>query len=82
MFQSSGLVADAVQLSSEGGTPDLRSLAAGAAGFADEVRDLGAMVRLKVEDVALTVFPDGRCLVEGTDDPGRARALRDRYLAG
>jgi molybdopterin/thiamine biosynthesis adenylyltransferase len=28
-----------------------------------------------VEDVSLTIFSDGRCVVRGTDDPARARGL-------
>jgi hypothetical protein len=33
-----------------------------------------------VEDVALTIFSDGRCVVRGTEDPVRARRLYDRYV--
>jgi molybdopterin/thiamine biosynthesis adenylyltransferase len=33
-----------------------------------------------VEDVSLTVFADGRCVVRGTGDPARARALYERYV--
>lgn len=32
------------------------------------------------EDKRFTVFRDGRALIEGTDDPVRARALYDRFL--
>ncbi len=39
-------------------------------------------VRLTVDTLTLTVFPDGRCVVSGCDDPGRARAFVDRYLGG
>jgi adenylyltransferase/sulfurtransferase len=28
----------------------------------------------------LTIFPDGRTIVHGTSDPGRARAIYDRYV--
>ena len=71
-----------VQLAPAGGRPDLAAVAARARDFADEVHDLGAMLRFTVEGAVLTLFPDGRCLVEGTDEPDRARALRDRYVAG
>ncbi len=33
-----------------------------------------------VEGVSLTVFADGRCVVRGTGDPARARALYERYI--
>lgn len=33
-----------------------------------------------VEDVSLTIFSDGRCVVRGTGDPARARALYERYI--
>lgn len=36
--------------------------------------------RLEVEGYALTVFADGRALVEGTEDTGVARAVYDRYI--
>jgi molybdopterin/thiamine biosynthesis adenylyltransferase len=35
-----------------------------------------------VEDVSLTLFSDGRCVVRGTDDPARARSVFQRYVAG
>jgi len=33
-----------------------------------------------LEDVSLTIFSDGRCVVRGTGDVGRARGLYDRYI--
>jgi molybdopterin-synthase adenylyltransferase len=33
-----------------------------------------------VEDVSLTIFADGRCVVRGTGDPARARTLFERYV--
>jgi len=38
------------------------------------------LVRLDVEGCQLTVFPDGRAIVKGTDDPVQARALYARYV--
>jgi molybdopterin/thiamine biosynthesis adenylyltransferase len=38
------------------------------------------LLRLDVEDCQLTVFPDGRAIVKGTDDSTRARALYARYV--
>jgi len=44
------------------------------------VRRSPQLLNADVEGVALTVFSDGRCIVRGTDDPGRARRLYDRYV--
>jgi molybdopterin/thiamine biosynthesis adenylyltransferase len=33
-----------------------------------------------IEDMSLTIFSDGRCVVRGTGDPARARGLYDRYI--
>ncbi len=38
------------------------------------------LLRLEVEGCQLTIFPDGRAIVKGTDDPTRARALYARYV--
>jgi adenylyltransferase/sulfurtransferase len=38
------------------------------------------LLSAEVEDVHLTIFPDGRCVVRGTGDPVRARALYERYV--
>jgi adenylyltransferase/sulfurtransferase len=38
------------------------------------------LLRLDVEGVQLTVFPDGRTIVKGTDDPARARAFYARFI--
>jgi molybdopterin-synthase adenylyltransferase len=44
------------------------------------VRRSPQLLNADVEDVALTIFSDGRCVVRGTGDPGRARRLYDRYV--
>jgi molybdopterin/thiamine biosynthesis adenylyltransferase len=46
------------------------------------VRRSPQLLNADVEDVALTIFSDGRCVVRGTDDAGRARRLYDRYVGG
>ncbi|MEZ5988020.1 MAG: ThiF family adenylyltransferase [Planctomycetota bacterium] len=79
---------NAVQLSAPAaGFPELGALAAqlerglasqGADGFAVERHAF--MLRLHVPEGRITVFPGGRAIVQGTDDPGRARALFDRYI--
>jgi molybdopterin-synthase adenylyltransferase len=38
------------------------------------------LLRLNVDDHRLVIFPDGRILVQGTDDPGTARSLAARYV--
>ncbi|HEX7251832.1 MAG TPA: ThiF family adenylyltransferase, partial [Thermoanaerobaculia bacterium] len=43
-------------------------------------RRSGSLLTADVEDVALTIFPDGRCVVRGTGDPARARAIYERYV--
>ncbi|MGD2205789.1 MAG: ThiF family adenylyltransferase [Anaerolineae bacterium] len=54
--------------------------------LAGRLRDVGLiqaneyLLRLDVEGHELTVFPDGRTIVKGTDDPSRARALYARYV--
>jgi adenylyltransferase/sulfurtransferase len=37
-------------------------------------------VRLRVGEIQLTVFGDGRGIVEGTRDPGVARSVYARYV--
>jgi adenylyltransferase/sulfurtransferase len=44
------------------------------------VRRSPQLLNAEVEDVSLTVFADGRCVVRGTDDLTRARSLYDRYI--
>jgi len=44
------------------------------------VRRSTHLLAADVGDVSLTVFADGRCVVRGTDDPRRARALYEQYV--
>jgi molybdopterin-synthase adenylyltransferase len=44
------------------------------------VRRSAHLLSVEVEDVNLTVFADGRCVVRGTGDPARARSLYERYV--
>jgi len=54
--------------------------------LAERLRPLGtvrasdALLRFETGGVALTVFPNGRALVHGTDDPARARSLYAQYI--
>jgi adenylyltransferase/sulfurtransferase len=64
------------------GTPAALSLPA----LAERLRPLGEvdlrryLLRFRAGDTALTIFPDGRAIVEGTTDPDRAKALHARYI--
>ncbi len=46
------------------------------------VRRSPQLLNADIEDLSLTVFPDGRCVVRGTDDTARARVYYDRYIGG
>lgn len=46
------------------------------------VRRSPQLLNADIEELSLTVFPDGRCVVRGTDDPSRARSYYDRYVGG
>ena len=61
--------------------PDFAALEARLAPLA-RLRRSPQLLNADVEDVSLTIFPDGRCVVRGTSDPARARALYDRYVGG
>jgi len=45
-----------------------------------KVRTAGSVLVFETEGVALTVFPDGRALIRGTEDPDRAKALYAKYV--
>ncbi|MEM7755388.1 MAG: ThiF family adenylyltransferase [Planctomycetota bacterium] len=74
---------DAVQVSPVNGAPvDLEALHARIEPIADAT--LGPFtVRLTLESgVRLTVFRDGRAMVQGVTDPAKARAIYDRVIGG
>ncbi len=54
--------------------------------LADKLRGVGQvtrnafLLRLKVDDYALTVFPDGRTIIGGTDDVATAKTLYAKYI--
>ena len=45
-----------------------------------EVLRVGPLARFETDGCRFTLFPDGRTLVEGTDDTGRAQALVARWI--
>jgi len=69
-----------VQVNATGPRPDLERLARHLEPITDAVERIGAVLRFGVEEFRVTVFPDGRALIEGTEDPERARILYDRFL--
>ncbi len=58
---------------------DLPSLAEKLAGVGTVTHNRH-LLRLAVDDYLLTVFPDGRSIIGGTDDPATARTLYARYI--
>ncbi|MBX7166564.1 MAG: ThiF family adenylyltransferase [Pirellulales bacterium] len=45
-----------------------------------EIRRNAFLLRLAVDDYTLTLFPDGRAIIAGTDDPAVARTVYARYV--
>jgi adenylyltransferase/sulfurtransferase len=70
----------AVQVVGVAAAPDLDALFERVRGVAADARRAGDILRFRVDEHRLTVFADGRALVEGTEDPDRARALYDRWV--
>lgn len=60
--------------------PDFAALSARLAGAAESVERLPALLRFRADGFRVSLFPDGRALIEGTDDPGRARGVYDRWI--
>jgi len=71
---------NSVQVSAPPGTAvDLEALASRLAG-ASAVERTPFLVRTQVEGFGLTVFGDGRAIIEGTRETERARAVYARYV--
>ena len=71
---------NAVQLSFPGRPPvSLEALAAKLEGVGDVQRNR-FLVRAAIGDHELTVFPDGRAIIGGTDDEVEARSLYAKYV--
>lgn len=62
------------------GRPDLDRLAERLGDLAPDLVRVGPVLRATLDDVRMTLFPDGRALLEGTEDLERARAFYDRYV--
>jgi molybdopterin-synthase adenylyltransferase len=71
---------NAVQLSAAPGTTiSLESLAARLAGVG-RIQKNNFLLRLHVDSYILTVFPDGRTIIGGTNDVTTARTVHARYI--
>lgn len=71
---------NAVQVRGRKPAPDLARVAAAIDGLASDVRWAGPILRFALDQHRITLFEDGRALIEGTDDIDRALALYDRYV--
>jgi bacteriocin biosynthesis cyclodehydratase domain-containing protein len=72
---------DSVQIHERTRRLDLAELSLRLAGAAaSEVRNNDFLLRFRVAPYELTVFPDGRAIVKGTQDPAVARSLYARYI--
>ncbi len=69
-----------VQLPARARRPALDTVAANLPGSARDVVRTSVLLRFAVDDLRLTLFRDGRALVEGTQDADRARAFFDRVV--
>ena len=71
---------NAVQLSAPTGTTaSLDEIAARLTGVGNVQRN-SFLLRLTLDDHVLTVFPDGRTIIGGTNDVATARSLHARYI--
>ena len=72
---------DSVQIHERRRALDLAELGRRVAGAsAAEVRGNDFLLRFRVAPYEMTVFPDGRAIIKGTQDPTVARSLYARYI--
>lgn len=73
---------NAVQVRPPRGTRETLNLAALAERLrgAGEVESNGFLLRLRVEGYEITIFPDARAIIKGTDDTAVARTMYARYV--
>ena len=69
-----------VQVRGRQPAPEPQTVAAALEGIARDIRFAGPILRFDVEDYRVTLFEDGRALIEGTDEIERAMAVYDRYI--
>ena len=63
----------------ESGTLDLDTLAERLRPVGEVVTN-GFLLRLRVDGYEVTLFPDARAIIKGTDDPAVARSVYARYI--
>ncbi|KAA3610810.1 MAG: thiazole biosynthesis adenylyltransferase ThiF [Planctomycetota bacterium] len=71
---------NAVQIPAAGDMPSLATIAARLQGTVQGLQQSRHHLRFQEGDLELFLFADGRALVRGTEDPGRARALLARTI--
>ena len=72
---------DSVQIHERTRALDLAELGRRVSGAsASEVRNNQFLLRFRVAPYEMTVFPDGRAIIKGTQDPAIARSLYARYI--
>jgi molybdopterin-synthase adenylyltransferase len=72
---------DSVQIHERRRALDLAELGRRVAGAsASEVRNNQFLLRFRVAPYEMTIFPDGRAIIKGTQDPAIARSLYARYI--
>ena len=71
---------NAVQLAAPPTAPDLDALAARLEGGVDALIARPGILRFEVAEKRVTLFADGRALVEGTDQPEEARLLYEHWV--
>jgi adenylyltransferase/sulfurtransferase len=72
---------DSVQIHERRRALDLAELSRRVTGAsASEVRNNQFLLRFRVAPYEMTVFPDGRAIIKGTQDPAIARSLYARYI--
>ena len=64
----------------DAGTLDLEALAERLGAQVDEVKQNPYLLQFDAEGIRMTVFADGRALLQGTEDPSRARSLYARFV--
>jgi len=71
---------DSVQIHERHRRLDLGELSRRLTPAAADVRNNDFLLRFRVPPYEMTVFPDGRAIVKGTQDPAVARSLYSRYI--
>ena len=71
---------DSVQIHERRRNLDLGELARRLGRAAEDLRQNAFLLRFRIRPYEMTVFPDGRAVVDGTHNPAVARSLYSRYI--